>query len=162
MARVLVIYVSQEGNTKSLAEAVAAGAREAGAQVAVQTAQNTTNEDLVAADAIAAGSPVSFGNMAGEMKTLWDRSVTVRERLADKLGAAFTTTGHPAGGRDTALLSILQAMLIHEMIVMGDPISHGGHYGVSCTGSPTERDLAAGKAMGRRLARLADRFAGTS
>ena len=99
MVRVLVIYSSRSGNTRRLAEAVAAGAREAGAEAVLQSVAETTNDDLVAADAIAAGSPVYFGNMTAEMKALWDRSVAVRERLADKVGAAFATSGIHQEGR---------------------------------------------------------------
>ena len=56
MVRVLVIYSSRSGNTRRLAEAVAAGAEEAGAEAVLQSVADTTNDDLVAADAIAAGS----------------------------------------------------------------------------------------------------------
>ena len=158
MSQVLVIYSSRSGSTKLLAEAVGDGAREAGAEVAVQSVSETTNEDLVAADAIAAGSPVYFGSMSAEMKALWDKSVAVREKLADKVGAAFATSGHPTGGKETTILSIIQAMLIHQMVVIGDPLSSGGHYGVACLSNPREKDLAAGKALGLRLAQVADRM----
>jgi len=158
MSTILVLYDSKGGNTKRLAEALALGAREIGAKVSVQSVEKATVEDLVAADGIAAGSPVYFGSMSSAMKAFWDRSVTVREKLANKVGAAFVTAGHLAGGRETALLSVLQAMLMHEMVVIGDPIRLGGHYGVSCVGSPTEEDIEAARALGRRLAQVAARM----
>jgi len=158
MSKILVVHASKGGNTKRLAEALAVGAREIGAEATVQSVQETTIEDLVAADGIAAGSPVYFGSMSSEMKSFWDRSVTVREKLVNKVGAAFVTSGHLAGGRETALLSLLQAMLMHEMVVIGDPIQHGGHYGVSCVGTPTEEDLDAASALGRKLAQVASRM----
>ena len=60
MAKVLVVYCSLSGNTKAAAEAVAAGAREAGARVAVKTGAEAVPEDLTACDAVALGSYDSF------------------------------------------------------------------------------------------------------
>ena len=84
------------------------------------------------------GSPVYFGSMAAQVKALFDKSVVIRRQLKDKVGAAFVTAGHNTGGKETTMLSILQAMLIHEMIVIGDPISVGGHYGTASVTSPDE------------------------
>ncbi len=48
--------------------------------------------------------------MAAEVKKLIDESVAVRGRLEGKVGAAFTTSGHRTGGKETTLLSILEAI----------------------------------------------------
>ncbi|MFW5771571.1 MAG: flavodoxin family protein, partial [Spirochaetota bacterium] len=60
----------------------------------------------------------------------------------------------PSGGKETTLFSIIQAMLIYGMIVVGDPMSASGHYGVACTGKPDERTRKNGALLGERVARL--------
>jgi len=157
--KVLVVHSSEGGNTAKLAAAVAEGAQEAGAEVALKHVRETKPEDLVAVDAIAAGSPVYFGTMSANLKELWDKSVSVRGKLAGKVGCAFTTAGHPTGGKETTIFSILQAMLIHEMIIIGDPVATGGHYGAAAVGTPDRAALREGRALGKRLAEIAERLA---
>jgi NAD(P)H dehydrogenase (quinone) len=158
MAKILVIYHSMTGNTAKMAEAVAQGARSAGADVAVKKAIDTTLDDLLRADGIIIGSPTYYGLMAAEIKQLFDRSSEVRGRLEDKVGAAFTSSASIEGGNQTALLSILQAMLIHAMIVVGDPMESGGHYGVIAIGEPSNEVLTSCQILGNRVASLAKRL----
>lgn len=160
MIHVLVAYSSRSGNTEKLARAVAMGAQREGATVSVKRASETSKEDLVAADGIILGSPVYFGTATAEMKDLIDRSVGVRRKLSDKVGAAFVTAGHHTGGKETTLLSMLCAFLIHEMVVVGDPIQSGGHYGTACLGSPSADDERAGELLGARVARIAGKLKG--
>ncbi|MDD1759599.1 MAG: NAD(P)H-dependent oxidoreductase [Methanothrix sp.] len=159
MAKILVIYHSMTGNTAKMAEAVAQGARSAGADVAVKKAIDTTLDDLLRADGIIIGSPTYYGLMAAEIKQLFDRSSDVRGRLEDKVGAAFTSSASIEGGNQTALLSILQAMLIHAMIVVGDPMESGGHYGVIAIGEPSKEVLTSCQILGNRVASIAKRLA---
>jgi NAD(P)H dehydrogenase (quinone) len=159
MAKILVIYHSMTGNTAKMAEAVAQGARSAGADVAVKKAIDTTPDDLLRADGIIIGSPTYYGLMAAEIKQLFDRSSDVRGRLEDKVGAAFTSSASIEGGNQTALLSILQAMLIHAMIVVGDPMESGGHYGVIAIGEPSKEVLTSCQILGNRVASIAKRLA---
>ena len=158
MAKILVIYHSMTGNTAKMAEAVAQGARSAGADVAVKKAIDTTLDDLLRADGIIIGSPTYYGLMAAEIKQLFDRSSDVRGRLEDKVGAAFTSSASIEGGNQTALLSILQAMLIHAMIVVGDPMESGGHYGVIAIGEPSKEVLTSCQILGNRVSSLAKRL----
>jgi NAD(P)H dehydrogenase (quinone) len=158
MVNILIAYSSKTGNTEKLAQAVAEGAKEAGANCVLKEAKKTTVEDLVSADGIIVGSPVYFGSMSAEVKELFDRSLPARGRLKNKVGAAFTTAGHPTGGKETTILSILQAMLIHEMIVVGDPISVGGHYGVGCVGAPNEKVENAAKALAKKVVEVATKL----
>jgi len=160
MVQVLVAYSSRSGNTEKLARAVARGAEQAGARVVCKRAEDTAKEDLVEADAIVLGSPVYFGTVTAEMKDLIDRSVGVRRKLRNKVGAAFTTAGHHTGGKETTLLSMLLAFLIHEMVVVGDPIETGGHYGIACLGSPSQDDERAGELLGARVVDVARRMKG--
>ncbi|NOY45978.1 MAG: flavodoxin family protein [Deltaproteobacteria bacterium] len=156
--QILVSYSSRSGNTEKLARAVARGAEQAGAQVVCKRASDTTKEDLP--DGIILGSPVYFGTVTAEMKDLIDRSVGARRKLRNKVGAAFTTGGHHTGGKETTLLSMLMAFLIHEMVVVGDPIETGGHYGVACLGAPSADDERAGELLGARVADVARRLKG--
>ena len=150
--KVLISYSTKGGNTEKLAKAIAEGVNSVdGFKAILKRAKETTPQDLVEADGIILGSPVYFGTMSAEMKDLIDRSVVVRRKLKDKVGAVFTTSGHITGGKETTMFSMIYAMLIHEMIVVGDPIDAGGHYGVACTGEPKENDLENGRKLGIRV-----------
>jgi NAD(P)H dehydrogenase (quinone) len=75
MAKIIVVFHSQQfGNTKALAESLAEGAREAGAQVELINTHErwVTLEEFLAADAIALGTPDYFSYLAGTIKTLFD------------------------------------------------------------------------------------------
>jgi NAD(P)H dehydrogenase (quinone) len=158
MAKILVVYHSRTGNTAKMAEGVAQGARSAGADVAVKKSIDTTLDDLLSADGIIIGSPTYYGLMAAEIKQLFDRSSEVRGRLEDKVGAAFTSSASIEGGNQTTLLSILQAMLIHAMIVVGDPMESGGHYGVIAIGEPSKDVFTSCQILGARVTSLAKRL----
>ena len=105
------------------------------------------------------GSPTYYGQMAAEIKQLFDGTTTIRGQLENKIGAAFTSSGSHEGGNQTTLLSIIQAMLIHAMIVVGDPMETGGHYGVVAVGAPSKHDLELCRKLGMRVANLAMRLA---
>ncbi len=159
MKKVLISYSTKGGNTEKLANAIADGVNSVeGFKAILKRAKDTTPQDMVDADGIIIGSPVYFGTMSAEVKDLIDRSVVVRRKLKDKVGAAFTTSGHITGGKETTIFSILYAMLIHEMIIVGDPIEAGGHYGVACTGEPTEGDIENAKKLGIRVCEVIKRL----
>ncbi len=158
MAKILVVYDSKTGNTEKMAGSIAEGAREAGASVTVKRVDEVDIKDLPGFDAIVVGSPTYFGTMTSKVKEFFDKSVAVRKKLEGKVGAAFTSSGSPFGGNETTLFSIIAALLIHGMIIVGDPISAGGHYGVCSTGSPDEGDLENCKALGRRVAEIAEKL----
>ncbi len=153
MAKVLIVYDSKTGNTETMALAVAKGAeRVSGTDVTVKKAEQTKLDDLLAADGIIMGSPTYFGQMSAKLKALIDESVKVHEKLTGKVGAAFTSSGGTASGAETTLLSIVQALLIHGMIVQGR--ADDKHYGVAVKGMPKKRDLEECEALGRRVAEL--------
>ncbi|MBN1867417.1 NAD(P)H-dependent oxidoreductase [Candidatus Sumerlaeota bacterium] len=161
--RILVMYYSRTGSTQALAEAVARGVESVqGVSCALKPVDQVTKEDFVESAGIVAGSPVYFGGMAAEMKEVFDKFVGVRRKMADKVGAAFATSGDPTGGKETTLFSILQAMLIYGMIVVGDPLDATGHYGVACCGAPDKRTQSHAQALGKRVATLARMLSGAS
>ncbi len=153
--QVLIVYYSRSGNTKKLAEEIANGVREVKSITPVlKPAAEVTKEDFLACNAIIAGSPVYFGSMAAPMKELFDKMVVVRKDMGDKVGAAFATSGDQSGGKETTIMSILQALLIFGMIIVGDPLDASGHYGVACTGSPDEKTVTNARKLGKRVAGL--------
>ena len=153
--QVLVLYHSRSGNTKKLAEEIVKGVHEvSGVKCIIKDTTNVVVEDFVESHAVIAGSPVYFGSMAAELKHVFDKFVGTRKKMEGKIGAAFATAGDQAGGKETTMLSIIQAFLIYGMIVTGDPISATGHYGVSCKGEPDEKTLENGRKLGIRVAEL--------
>jgi NAD(P)H dehydrogenase (quinone) len=137
-----------------MAEAIAEGAKEVpGVQVEIKRVEETRLEDLIASDAIALGSPTYYGLPAAQVKILLDESVKIHGKLEGKVGMAFTSSGGTATGAETTILSILQAFLVHGMIVQGD--SKDKHYGPASTGTPNPEDLRLCRERGRNLALLA-------
>ena len=154
--QILVLYYSKGGNTRRLAEAVADGAGQVSeAQVLLRHTDEVSRDEFVESTAVIAGSPVYFGSMAAPLKKILDDFVGVRRRMENKVGAAFATSGDPTGGKETTLMSILQALLIYGMILVGDPLSATGHYGVACVGAPDSGTLENARKLGRRVAELA-------
>ena len=153
MAKILVVYDSRSGNTEKMALAVAEGVKQVkGMNVTVKKAAQTSLEDLQAADGIIMGSPTYYGQMSAKLKALIDKSVTIHGKLEGKVGAAFTSSGGTASGAETTLLSILQAMLIHGMIIQGRP--NNKHYGATAVESPNKEELDICRELGKRTASL--------
>jgi NAD(P)H dehydrogenase (quinone) len=103
MAKIIVIYHSQQfGNTKALAEPLAQGAREAGADVELinTNERRVTLDEFLDADAVALGTPDYFSYLAGTIKTffddlyLWDQS---GKPVKGKPAALFLS--HGGGGK---------------------------------------------------------------
>ncbi len=152
MTEILIVYYSKTGNTEKLAKAVAEGVREGGGNPTLKKVEEVDINKLPEYDGIIAGSPVYFGTMAAELKKFFDDSIAVRKKLFNKVGAAFATSAHRTGGKETTIFSILQAMLISGMIIVGDPYETGGHYGAA---GSDEEGLKEGRALGKRVAELA-------
>jgi len=157
--QVLVVYHSQGGNTKKLAEEVAKGVQEVkDVKCVLKLVSEVTKDDFLSSCGIIAGSPVYFGTMAAELKEVFDKFVGIRSQMGDKIGAAFATSGDPSGGKETTIISIIQAMLINGMIIVGDPLDATGHYGVSCTGAPDRQTAGNAQKLGKRVALLAKKI----
>jgi len=153
---ILVLYFSKGGNTRRLAEAIAKGVDEVdGVNSILKNTDEVTKDDFIKCKGIIAGSPVYFGVMAAQLKKVFDDYVSVRKQMEGKIGAAFTTSGDPTGGKETTMMSIIQALLIYGMIIVGDPFSATGHYGVGCVGIPDTTAQENGKKLGKRVAELA-------
>lgn len=159
--QILVLYFSKGGNTKELAKQIARGVeRVEGVKALLKHTREVTKDDFLESSGVIAGSPVYFGVMAADLKRVFDEFVGTRKRMEDKVGAAFATSGDPSGGKETTIMSIIQALLIYGMIIVGDPMSATGHYGVSCAGAPDERTEQIAIKLGQRVAELAKKLHG--
>ena len=153
MAKILVVYDSKTGHTEKMAFAVAEGAKKVKAvEVEVKRASETNMKDLIEADGIILGSPTYYGLMSSPIKKLIDKSVKIHGKLEGKVGAAFTSSGGTASGAETTLLSIVQTMLVHGMIVKGR--ANNKHYGAAAVGAPKKDELRSCMDLGKRTANL--------
>lgn len=157
MVRVLVIYDSLSGNTEKMASAVFEGAKNVeGVEPVLKRVDEARLEDLQAADGIIIGSPTYYGQMSGKLKAFIDSSNKIHGKLAGKVGGAFTSCGGAACGAETTLLSILNALLVHGMIVQG--MHEYNHYGPVSVGAPGKREIELCMLLGEKTAKLASRL----
>ena len=153
MARVLVTYFSITGHTKALANAVVEGVRSVeGVECQYKPVSEVTNDDLSAADGIIVGSPTYFGQMAAEVKRVFDTSNEIYGELEGKVGGAFTTAGGAGCGHEITNMSIIMAMMVAGMVVSGT--TKGPHFGPFAIEQPNEEDLAEAQNFGARVAEL--------
>ncbi len=151
--KILIVYDSRTGNTEKMAFAVAEGVKEMnGSTAIVKKVDETKLDDLLKADGIIIGSPTYYGQMSSKVKELFDESVKIHGKLTGKVGAAFTSAGGTATGAETSILSILQAMLVHGMIIQGR--ADNKHYGVACVNAPDEGAVKLCRELGKRTAGL--------
>lgn len=117
---VLIAYYSVSGNTKSMAGAVASGARAVGnITVKVMTVHEVKKEDLLNADAIIVGSPVHNANAAPEVVKFIADWPFDGAPLFNKIGAVFVTAGGISAGEELTQMNILHSMLLSGMVVVG-------------------------------------------
>jgi NAD(P)H dehydrogenase (quinone) len=147
-SKVLVLYYSTYGHVEILANAVAEGARSAGATVDIKRVPETVPEDiakgahfkldqaapiatvdeLASYDAIIIGAPTRYGRMPAQMASFLDQTggLWAKGALNGKVGGAFTSTASQHGGQETTLFSIITNLLHLGMTVVGLPYSHQG------------------------------------
>jgi NAD(P)H dehydrogenase (quinone) len=152
MATGLVIYYSRSGNTKTMAQTIAEAMNKAGLPTKCKTVAETKVDDVLAADAIVVGSPTYYGRAASPIAAFFDETVSKHGKLDGKIGAAFSSSANIGGGNETTILELINMMLIHGMIVQGDP--QGDHYGPVSIGKPDERVISQCTRRGKRIAEL--------
>jgi NAD(P)H dehydrogenase (quinone) len=178
MAKVLVLYYSSYGHMETMANAIAAGARSAGATVDIkrvpetmpleaakaahykldQSAPIAAIEDLANYDAVVVGSPTRFGRLASQMASFLDQAggLWMRGALHGKVGGAFTSTATQHGGQEVTLFSIITNLLHFGMVIVGLPYSHQGQMTLDeiVGGSPYGATTVAGSAGQRQPSAL--------
>ncbi len=172
---VLVVVASQTGRTARMADAVAAGARDAGAEAVVKSADDASPDDLLSADAVVLGSGVHMGGMESSMRVFFERiaPLWLQGRLIGKLGAAFVSAGAGArGGAELTLLGLLANLAEHGMLLvpmhnrLEGFVEAGCHWGPvawtnprSGQAGPSPSHLEACRAHGRWVAECTARLA---
>jgi len=156
MSKVLVVYYSRTGNTEKMASVITEAIKKENIEVECKKVENTEPKELLDSDGLIIGSPTYYGTMASEIKKFIDDSVKYHGKLDGKIGAAFSSAA--VTGHETTVLSILEALLIHGMIIQGDPEGH--HYGATAIGKIDEDEIAACQRFGRRFANLVKKIFG--
>ena len=151
MSKVLVLYYSTYGHIETMAEAIAEGARQAGATVDVKRVPETVPEELARAshfkldqaapvatidelenyDAIVIGTGTRFGRVSSQMAAFLDQAggLWARGALNGKVGAAFTASATQHGGQETTLFSLITNMLHFGMTIVGLDYGFAGQSG---------------------------------
>lgn len=176
MANILIVYASDYGSTRKMAEALAEGVQSAGGAAVVKEAEAATLDDLVAADGVALGSPVHMGSMDWRVKKFIDTvcsAAWMKNLAVGKAGAVFASGsgyGNAGGGAELTMLSMLNNLAELGLILL--PLSkhlagyaqaglQWGPYGRAHNEdlSPKgldENQLEATRAHGANLARLSE------
>ena len=178
MAKVLVLYYSSYGHVETMANAVAEGARSAGAHVDIKRVPETVPaeaakaahfkldqkapvaniEELANYDAIVVGTPTRFGRIASQMASFLDQAggLWMRGALHGKVGGAFASTATQHGGQEVTLFSVITNLLHFGMTVVGLPYSHQGQMTLDeiVGGSPYGATTVAGSAGQRQPSAL--------
>ncbi|MEZ2419297.1 NAD(P)H:quinone oxidoreductase [Luteibacter sp. RCC_6_2] len=148
MAKVLVLYYSAYGHIETMANAVAEGAREAGASVDIKRVPELVPEDVAKKsglkldqaapvarvdelenyDAIIIGTGTRYGRMTSQMANFLDQTgaLWMRGALNGKVGGAFASTASQHGGQETTLFSIITNLFHLGLIPVGLPYSFQG------------------------------------
>lgn len=162
MVKVLIAYESLTGNTEKMAKAVEQGVRVAGADVRIKKVDEAQLSDLEWADGIIIGSPTHFGTMSEKTNAFITRSIDILNRLESKVGAAFTSSAGTGTGAETTLLSLITAMISHEMVIVGAPRlgpEEPGRYGAIAFGCPDKKALDDCKKLGKRVVDVVKKLA---
>lgn len=160
MPKVLVLYYSSYGHIEAMAQAVAEGARGAGAEVDIkrvpetapeavakaahfkldQAAPIATVEELADYDAIIVGTGTRYGRMTSQMAAFLDQTggLWMRGALNGKVGGAFTSTASQHGGQETTLFSIITNLMHLGLVIVGLDYGFQAQMGVKAVhgGSP--------------------------
>jgi NAD(P)H dehydrogenase (quinone) len=156
LMKILVAYYSRSGNTKAMAEAIAKGVKKENVTVELRDIKDVTLDCLLEFEGFVFGSPTYYGIMAGDLKKLFDESVKLHGKLSDRIGGAFASAGMMGGGGETTIMSMIQAMLIHGMVVIGD--ARLQHYGPLSIGKPDDNDIDTCTKYGQKIAQIAKKL----
>lgn len=159
MGKVLVLYYSATGNTRQMADHVAAGAAEVpGTEVRLRSIDEANREDLAWCDGMALGAATNLGTVPWQMKRWWDELPSeVWQQLDGKLGCAFSSSGGWGGGAELTCLEMLIVLMNHGLLVFGvtDYVAKQFtlHYGAVLAGAPrAPREIESCRRIGQRLA----------
>ncbi len=134
MAKIIVVYATDYGNTRKMAETIVAGAASVpDTEVVLKSAEDATAEDLLAADGIILGSPVHMGSMDWRLKKFIDTAcgpLWMKNALVGKVGAVFASGsgyGNVGSGAELTLLGMLNNLAELGLIIVPLPKSTEGY-----------------------------------
>jgi len=137
-----------------------------------------TLDDVRSAHGYFFGSPTRFGNMAAQMKQLFDSmgGLWMEGALEGKPAGVFTSTGSTHGGQETTLLTMMVPLIHLGAVIVGIPYSTEGlahtlaagasPYGASTIAGtrgelqPTDGDRFFVRVQAKRIAQLAIKITG--
>ncbi|WP_066372208.1 NAD(P)H-dependent oxidoreductase [Neobacillus fumarioli] len=167
--KIYVVYDSEGDHTKTLAHAIAEGAKKVdGTEVFLDHVSKADIYKLPDMDAIIWGCPGHFGTISSGLKAWIDRLgyLWAEGKLINKVGAVFCTTATTHGGVEATMLNLITPMFHQGMIVVGLPGNitanalYGSYYGVGIT-CPVESSsiipeegLELGRALDERVATI--------
>ncbi|MDP1697245.1 MAG: NAD(P)H:quinone oxidoreductase [Xanthomonadaceae bacterium] len=154
---------------------VAALTQQATPPVPDEGAPYVSRDDLAQCAGLILGSPTRFGNMAAPLKHFLDGTGAewASGTLVGKPGAVFTSTASMHGGQESTLLTMALPLLHHGMVLVGIPYteaelsstrSGGTPYGASHVAGaddrsePSDEERVLARALGRRVAHIAQRL----
>lgn len=166
LPEILITYYSQSGNTKTMAEFIAEGAKSVdGIKVTMLPLDQVTSQHLLDAEAIIVGSPVYNANVTPAVQEFINSWPFQGRPLKNKIGAAFSTGGGISIGEELVMLNILHSMLIQGMIVVGGEETEAAFGASAVTGEGpfdgekmNELFMKKGLGLGKRVAKLVVSF----
>ena len=158
MTEILVLYYSQGGAVRDMAQSIARGVEGvSGVKARIRTVPKVSAnceatesevpstgspyvelQDIEECTGLALGSPTRFGNMAAPMKYFLDgtTSLWLKGALIGKAAAVFTSSGSMHGGNETTLLTMMLPLMHHGMILLGLPYSEPALGNTTSGGTP--------------------------
>ncbi len=125
----LIVYHSQSGSTRRMAEAVIRGAGHTdigGVEVRVRDALAATADDLKWADGFILGTPENFGYMSGALKVFLDRVYYDCLDQVDGIPyALFVRAGNDGSGAVTSVDRIMKGLSVRQV---QDPVLIAGEF----------------------------------
>jgi NAD(P)H dehydrogenase (quinone) len=207
MIKVNIIFHSIYGHIYKMAEAVASGAREVeGVEVEIYQVPETLPNEIIekmgavetkklfahipvltrdmykdvlaGADALLFGTPIRYGMMTAEMRTVFDGlgNLWSQDAFVGKVGSVFTSSATQHGGQESTILSFHVTLLHLGMIIVGlpysekrqmrmDQITGGSPYGATTIAAgdgsrqPSENELEMARYQGKHVAQIAKKLA---
>lgn len=134
MAKVLIVYATNYGNTKKMAETIAEGAKSVnGTEVVLKEAEEVVAEDLTSSDALIMGSPVHMGSADWRIKKLIDTVCSrlwMKDALNGKIGGVFACGGgfgNAGAGCELTLLGMMSNLVELGFILVPLPKNTPGY-----------------------------------
>ena len=156
--QIAIIYHSETGNTRRMAELVREGClRVPGVEARLMPVDEVDDAYVVASTAVILGSPTYEGSCTWQIKRYLD---SASPGLAGKLGGVFASQNWPGGGGGSfAELTMIAGMLVRGMLIYSGGIAEGQpylHFGaVSCRAPDEELYRERCFKLGENIARKA-------